>query len=783
VPQSWSDNAPAPQALQEHAHLKDPLSYRLKKLFLGNPLNRHSLDHQRLAKRYALGILSSDCISSSAYGSEQILIALVPAFGMMAFNVLIPMTIVILGILVLLTLSYNNVIAKYTSSGGAYIVARENLGTFWSIVAAVALILDYIVTVAVQSASGVVALVSYFTSLTPYVVPITIAVILFLTYGNLRGVKEAGKSFALPTYLFVLAMFVVFGFGIYHELMGNVPHLATTGNGLFTLGHSQGLLTFASIFILLRAFANGGSSLTGLEAISNGVTLFQSPEGPNARRTMNIMSGLLGTLVFGVSWFAHSMHVVPYTAGAPSVISVIAQTLVGAGIFGKIWFAFTQFATMLILIAGANTVYNAFPILVANIARDGFLPRQLTKRGHKLVFSNGIILASLFAIGLILFTNGSVNSLVALYALGVFTAFTITGVGMVVNARRDKGKLWQLKALVSGLAAATSLVVVLIFATVKFTEGAWLIVVTGPTLVVLMYRFSIKYKEEREVLAISKQNDRATSISRHDVTVLIDTVDVATLATIRYARSLNPRNLTAVHFVIDDERADRIMKNWQSSPAVDDIPLELIDCPDRRLPNAAVDYALRATTHPDVELTLILPRRSYSRFMGRLLHDQTAEEIASSISQLSRVVATIVPFDVEKIIYAQKHHSESIAAPLVTEVEESAKPATRRIDEPPVESTGEISHYEENRIPINKAAWRKRAHIRGTVSSIRTAPSGGAPRVEVEVWDETGGITLQFLGRRQIVGLDVGSTICAEGMVGEEDGALTILNPSYELVL
>ena len=783
MPQSWSDNAPAPQALQEHAHLKDPLSYRLKKLFLGNPLNRHSLDHQRLAKRYALGILSSDCISSSAYGSEQILIALVPAFGMMAFNVLIPMTIVILGILVLLTLSYNNVIAKYTSSGGAYIVARENLGTFWSIVAAVALILDYIVTVAVQSASGVVALVSYFTSLTPYVVPITIAVIVFLTYGNLRGVKEAGKSFALPTYLFVLAMFVVFGFGIYHELMGNVPHLATTGNGLFTLGHSQGLLTFASIFILLRAFANGGSSLTGLEAISNGVTLFQSPEGPNARRTMNIMSGLLGTLVFGVSWFAHSMHVVPYTAGAPSVISVIAQTLVGTGIFGKVWFAFTQFATMLILIAGANTVYNAFPILVANIARDGFLPRQLTKRGHKLVFSNGIILASLFAIGLILFTNGSVNSLVALYALGVFTAFTITGVGMVVNARHDKGKLWQLKALVSGLAAATSLVVVLIFATVKFTEGAWLIVVAGPTLVVLMYRFSIKYKEEREVLAISKQNDRATSISRHDVTVLIDTVDVATLATIRYARSLNPRNLTAVHFVIDDERADRIMKNWQSSPAVDDIPLELIDCPDRRLPNAAVDYALRATTHPDVELTLILPRRSYSRFMGRLLHDQTAEEIASSISQLSRVVATIVPFDVEKIIYAQKHHSESIAAPLVTEVEESAKQATRRIDAPAVESTGEISHYEENRIPINKAAWRKRAHIRGTVSSIRTAPSGGAPRVEVEVWDETGGITLQFLGRRQIVGLDVGSTICAEGMVGEDDGALTILNPSYELVL
>jgi len=782
VPQSWSDNAAAPRPLQEVAHLKDPLSYRMKKAFLGNPLNRHTLDHQRLAKRYALGILSSDCISSSAYGSEQILIALVPAFGMMAFNVLIPMTIVILGILVLLTLSYNNVIAKYTSSGGAYIVARENLGTFWSIVAAVALILDYIVTVAVQSASGVVALVSYFTSLTPYIVPITIAVILFLTYGNLRGVKEAGKSFALPTYLFVLAMFVVFGFGIYHEFKGDMPHLATTGNGLFTLGHSQGLLTVASVFILLRAFANGGSSLTGLEAISNGVSLFQAPEGRNARRTMNIMSGLLGTLVFGVSWFAHSMHVVPYTAGAPSVISLISQSLVGPGLFGKIWFAFTQFATMLILIAGANTVYNAFPILAANIARDGFLPRQLSKRGHKLVFSNGIILASLFAIGLILFTNGSVNALVALYALGVFTAFTITGIGMVVNARREKGKFWRIKALISGLAAATSLIVVIIFATVKFTEGAWLIVVTGPTLVVLMYRFSIKYREEREVLAVSRKNERATSISRHDVTVLVDTVDVATLATIRYARRLKPRHLHAVHFVIDDERAERIKKAWDSSPAVEDISLEFIDCPDRRLANAAVDYAIRATAQADVELTLILPRRSYSRFMGRLLHDQTAEDIAGSVSQLSRVVATIVPFDVEKIIYATKHNLEtSDHLPMV--VEEPVKPATRRVDEAPAVHSGEVSHYAEDRIAISQATWRERAHIRGTVSSIRTAPSGGAPRIEVEVWDETGGITLQFLGRRNIVGLDVGTVICAEGMVGEDEGALTILNPSYELII
>jgi hypothetical protein len=237
-----------------------------------------------------------------------------------------------------------------------------------------------------------------------------------------------------------------------------------------------------------------------------------------------------------------------------------------------------------------------------------------------------------------------------------------------------------------------------------------------------------------------------------------------------------------VHFVIDDVRAEVIKEAWASNPALADVPIEFIDCPDRRIANAAVDYAIRATASPDVELTLLLPRRSYSRVLGRLLHDQTAEEIARPISQLSRVVATIVPFDVEKIISGETQlvNPEAFTAP---EVQKAARPQTRRVDEPVAESSAEISHYSENRIAINQAQWRKRAHVRGKVASIRTAPSGGAPRVEVEVWDETGGITLQFIGRRNIVGLDVGSTICAEGMVGEEDGALTILNPSYELII
>jgi hypothetical protein len=225
-----------------------------------------------------------------------------------------------------------------------------------------------------------------------------------------------------------------------------------------------------------------------------------------------------------------------------------------------------------------------------------------------------------------------------------------------------------------------------------------------------------------------------------------------------------------------------IKEEWAKNPALSDVPIEFIDCPDRRIANAAVDYAIRATASPDVELTLLLPRRSYSPLLGRLLHDQTAEEIARPISQLARVVATIVPFDVEKIISGETQlvHPEDFNAADTAQV---APKQVRRINEPKPEESGEVSHYAENRMPISQATWRERAHIRGTVSSIRTAPSGGAPRIDVEVWDETGGITLQFIGRRSIVGLDVGTTICAEGMVGEDEGALTILNPSYELII
>jgi hypothetical protein len=444
-------------------------------------------------------------------------------------------------------------------------------------------------------------------------------------------------------------------------------------------------------------------------------------------------------------------------------------------------FIMVQLATMLILFAGANTTYSAFPLLVNFVAADGYLPRQLTKRGHRLAFSNGILLLAGGGILLVVITAGSVEHLVAFYALGVFTGFTLAGFGMTRYYQRTKSDGWRIKVFINGLAGSISFAIVIIFSVVKFTQGAWLVLVVAPIMVVSFLRLRRQYAREQEALSVRTEQERATSMARHDVTIFIDSVDIATVGAVRYARSLKPHKIKAVHFVIDDLRAEQIQKAWAESEALEDVQLDLIDCPDRRIANSALDYAIRKTEKPDVELTILLPRRSYSRFLGRLLHDQTAEEIAAPISQLQRVVATIVPFDVNRITSGNslniKHEDEHLAAVPVA-VAEKVKPTQ---EAPKVFAP--ISHYADDVTPIAKIEWRKRSMVHGRVTSISTAPRGSAPILQVEVWDETGGITLNFLGRREIAGLEVGMEMRAEGMVGEEDGQLTILNPSYELLI
>ena len=773
MPKSWTDDAHTPVVKREQGHLKDPLNYKIKKYFLGIPLNRHTLSSQRLSKKNAFGVLSSDCISSSAYGGEQILVALIPAFGLAAFTIFPPMIGIILVMLIAITLLYRDVITTYTRSGSAYLVSRENFGRVVSQIAAVELMFGYIITVAIQSAAGVAALLSTFPELNPYKVQITIFVVLILTFVNLRGVKEAGVFFVIPSYLFMGTMFIVFIFGIYRYFAGTLPVYSQDAEGLVPIGQAQGLLSVAAMLLILKAFANGSASLTGLEAISDSVPLFKTPEHVNAKKVLILMSATLGALIIGIAWLAKETQAIPYADGTPTVISLVAKAALGDGLIGGLLFLLTQLGTMLILFAGANTCFSAFPNMVNLVANDGYLPRRLTQRGHKLVFSNGVFFIAGVASILVIVTKASITILAAIYALAVFIGFALTGAGM--TKRSIVMKLSKLKIFLHGFSTAIAVFTVLVLSIVKFAEGTWVVVIGTPLVVILMLKFNNQYAREQDALAVKQHQERATSIARHDVTVLVDNVDIATVGAIRYARSLKPRNLSAVHFVIDDRRAEAIQKAWAASDALDDVTLELIDCPDRRLANSALDYAIRMTEKPDVELTLLLPRRAYSGFLGRLLHDQTAEEIAAPISQLPRVVATIVPFDVDRITSGKNLLSVAKVAPVVT----APKPVKKDL---PV-SVEPVSHYAENVTPIGNIEWRKRAQVQGRVTSIKTAPRGSAPTLEVEIWDETGGVSLHFLGRREIAGLEVGSQLRAEGMVGEEEGSMVILNPSYELLV
>jgi hypothetical protein len=568
-------------------------------------------------------------------------------------------------------------------------------------------------------------------------------------------------------------MFTVFIFGLYRYFSGTLPVYSQNEEGLVPIGQAQGLLTVAAMLLILKAFASGSASLAGLEAISDSVPLFKSPEHVNAKKVLILMSLALGGLIIGIAWLAKETQAIPHTDGTPTVISLVAKAALGDGVMGGILYLLTQLGTMLILFAGANTCYTAFPNMVNMVANDGYLPRRLTQRGHELVFSNGIFFIAGVASTLVIVTKASITTLAAIYALAVFIGFALTGAGMTKRSIRMKAP--KRKIFLHSLATAISTFTVLLLSIIKFTEGTWLVVIGTPLVVLLMLKFNNQYTREQEALVVKQHQERATSIARHDVTVLVDNVDIATVGAVRYARSLKPRNLSAVHFVIDDRRAEEIQKAWAASDALDDVTLELIDCPDRRLANAALDYSIRMTEKPDVELTLLLPRRAYSGFLGRLLHDQTAEEIAAPISQLPRVVATIVPFDVERI--ASGKTSFIPAAPVAPVVAPRTVQKVVPVDVEPV------SHYAENVTPIGKIEWRKRAQVQGRVTSIKAAPRGSSPVLQVEIWDETGGVSLQFLGRREIAGLEVGSQLRAEGMVGEEEGSMVILNPSYELLV
>ena len=636
-------------AVGEAVVVGERVGYRLKRALLGRPLVTERLRDERLSNPLALGVLAPDCISSSAYGTEEMLLELLPVFGLAAFTLVLPITGVVLFILVLVTLSYREVVQVYTKAGGSYVVARENFGPRVAQIAAVALLIDYVVTVAVQTAAGTIAVVSAVPALGPYSLVITVGVVVALAYGNLRGIREAGRAFALPTYLFSVAIGAVIITGLVRELLGVLPvYDPMKLPGTVGVGTTSVLTGAVVVLTLLRSFANGGSSLTGLEAISNGVSAFHKPEGRNARRVLVVMAFTLAFLVAGVSWLAHLTHATPYRSGYPSVISQEARAVFGHGTLGTVFYDLVQATSALVLYTGANTSFNGFPYLASFVAGDSFLPRQLTKRGHRLVFSNGIITLAVMAVALLVLTGGTVDALVPFYAIGVFTGFTMAGFGMAKYhlTRREAG--WRRKLVINAAGGGLSLVVVTIFAAVKFTEGAWAVVILFPILVFVLIRLNREYREEEAALAaLAPVLDAEPNWARHVVLVFVDRLDLATLRGLRYARGLRPTQIRAVHFVIDDARSRYLLARWEQFQR-GDIGLELLECRDRRLGRASLELLSRIVCDGRTEATVLLPRRSYGPVAGRLLHDRTADHIAAQVSRIPNAVATIVPFDVRE---------------------------------------------------------------------------------------------------------------------------------------
>ena len=733
------------------------------------------LHNERLSRPLALGVLSCDGISSAAYGTEEILIEMLPIVGLTAFTLVLPMTLVVLAGIVLVVLSYREVVTVYTRAGGSYVVARDNFGPRVAQVAAVALLIDYVVTVAVQTAAGSAAIVSAFPQLAhigglstrTVLLVISLAAVLIMCYGNLRGIREAGKTFALPTYLFSVSVGLMIIVGLVREVFGGVPRVPSFSGAPVPLGHNtSSLLTFGMIYMLLRAFANGGSSLTGIEAVSNAVSALRRPEGRNARQILVTQGSIVAFLIAGISWFAHVTHARPYQAGVPTVLAQEAYVIFGQS--AHFMFYVVQAATAFILFTGGNTSFSGFPFLASFVAEDSFLPRWLAKRGHRLVFSNGIIVLTIVSSILLIVFGATVNALVPLYAIGVFTGFAMAGFGMARYHKRVKEQGWRRRRIINTVGGIYTALVVVIFAVVKFTEGAWVIVILFPLLVYGLIQVNRRYRVEAEVLENigGRKPPDPPNYTRRTVLVFVDEFNLATIAALRYARGLRPTDLRAVHFVIDQERANELRDAWLRADR--GIPLDLVDCPDRRLTRAAAELVAEEACQPGTHVTVVLPRRSYPPLLGRLLHDQTADKIARVVSRIPRSAATIIPFDVEarlEVLHERQATQNVKVAPAEAKIRQHERPAVRA-----------------GVTPIASVSRNGRATVEGRVHSLEIRPVDHSCVLACQVVDASGEITALFYGRTHIPGVEPGSMIQLRGRVGIKDADAVMVNPAYELL-
>jgi amino acid transporter len=621
---------------------------------IGRPLNTADAPHQTIGKVIGLAVFASDALSSSAYAIDEILIVLILA-GTGALSVSLPIALVIIGLLAILTISYEQTIHTYPGGGGAYIVARDNLGEAPAQTAGAALLTDYILTVAVSISSGVAQITSAFPALLPWRVEIALALIVFMAVVNLRGVKESGRAFAIPTYFFLGMVLLTIGLGFYRYFSGTLAQVTDVTE----VAHAGEALQALTLFLILRAFAGGCTALTGVEAISNGITAFKEPRSRNAGTTLIWMSVILGVNLFGLTFLAHQMGVLP--SHFETGFSQIGRVIYGRD---NPLYLILLGSTTLILIMAANTSFADFPRLAALHAGDGFLPKQLTFRGSRLVFSNGIIALAGVASLLVVLFSAETSALIPLYAIGVYLSFTLSQTGMAVRWWRcghlkpgeqivQPGSTlhhesnWKTRMVVNGVGAVATAIVMLVFAITKFREGAWVVIILIPILVLTFFRIHYHYKDLARSLSLDKFDGLPARQTRHRVIVPVSGVHQGTLEALRYARLLSS-DVTAVHISIDAAETEKVKKKWVSWG--EGTRLVILDSPYRLFIEPLLGYLEEVINHrqPNETITIVVPEFIPSRRWHNVLHMRTAELLRSELLSKPGVVVTDVPYQVKE---------------------------------------------------------------------------------------------------------------------------------------
>lgn len=622
--------------------------------FIGRPLSTADASHQTIGKLVGLAVFASDALSSTAYATQEILVILAAA-GTMAFGIVFPISIAIVILLGIVTISYEQTIHAYPDGGGAYIVARDNLGELPALIAGASLLTDYILTVSVSIASGVAQIVSAFPMLYDYRVPLSVFFILFVMTMNLRGVKESGTAFAIPTYFFVTMMFLTVGTGLFRLFMNNSLGVVVDPPELETL-HGISSIT---PFLILHAFASGTTALTGVEAISNGITAFKEPRSKNAGITLIWMSLILGSLFLGISYLAKEIGVIP--SESETVISQLARTVfVDRGILYLMLIG----ATTVILIMAANTAFADFPRLGALVAKDGFLPRQLTYRGSRLVYSRGIIaLAGIASIILVIF-NASVTRLIPLYAIGVFLSFTLSQGGMARRwykigklkpgeEKQERGstlrsvKDWRVKMVINGFGSVSTAIVMMVFAITKFRDGAWVVLILIPMLVISFWFIHRHYSKLAKKLSLDNFGIIPPHTIRHRVIMPVSGVHQGTLAALRYARMLSD-DITAVHVTIEPAEAEKVRQKWETWG--EGVRMVMLDSPYRLFLEPILGYIaeIARQRQPGETITIVVPEFVSENRLTGTLHTNTADLLRSQLKRQHGIVIINVPYHVHE---------------------------------------------------------------------------------------------------------------------------------------